>query len=161
MVDELLGKVRRLSFDLRPADLDQLGLLPALLAFFERFTETTGMLVDFKHKGLDGRFATELETAAYRIIQEALTNVARHAGVAGAVVRVWLDGNVLNLRVEDRGSGFDPEAALKAARTRGLAGMQERAMLLGGGMTVESAPGRGTTVSVELPLRNAGDEPAA
>ena len=161
MVDELLGKVRRLSFDLRPADLDQLGLLPALLAFFERFTETTGMLVDFKHKGLDGRFATELETAAYRIIQEALTNVARHAGVADAVVRVWLDGNVLNLRVEDRGSGFDPEAALKAARTRGLAGMQERAMLLGGGMTVESAPGRGTTVSVELPLRNAGDEPAA
>jgi PAS domain S-box-containing protein len=161
MVDELLGKVRRLSFDLRPADLDQLGLLPALLAFFERFTETTGMLVDFKHKDLDGRFATEVETAAYRIIQEALTNVARHAGVADAVVRVWLDGNVLNLRVEDRGSGFDPEAALKAARTRGLAGMQERAMLLGGGMTVESAPGRGTTVSVELPLRNAGDEPAA
>jgi PAS domain S-box-containing protein len=160
IVDDLLAKVRRLSFDLRPADLDQFGLLPALLAFFERFTEQTGVLVDFKHKGIDGRFAPDVETAAYRIVQEALTNVARHAGVAGAIVRVWSDGSVLNLRIEDRGCGFDPEAARRAARTRGLADMQERAMLLGGSVTIESSAGSGTTVAVELPLGSPSQESA-
>lgn len=160
MVDDLLAKVRSLSFDLRPADLDQLGLLPGLLAFFERFTEQTGVLVDFKHKGIDGRFAPDVETAAYRIVQEALTNVARHAGVAGAVVRVWSDGSVLNLRIEDRGCGFDPEAARRAARTRGLAGMQERAILLGGSMTIESSAESGTMVAVELPLGSSSQESA-
>ena len=160
MVDDLLAKVRRLSFDLRPADLDQLGLLPGLLAFFERFTEQTGVLVDFKHKGIDGRFAPDVETAAYRIVQEALTNVARHAGVAGAVVRVWSHGGVLNLRIEDRGCGFDPEAARRAARTRGLDGMHERAILLGGSMTIESSAAFGTMVAVELPLKSSSQESA-
>jgi PAS domain S-box-containing protein len=152
IVDELLAKVRRLSFDLRPADLDQLGLLPALLAFFERFSEQTGVLVDFKHKDIDGRFAPAVETSAYRIVQEALTNVARHAGVAGAMVRVWTNANVLNLHIEDRGRGFDVTAALKDSRTSGLRGMRERAMLLGGSMTIESDASSGTALTVELPL---------
>ena len=156
MVDDLLGKVRELSFDLRPADLDQLGLLPALLTFSGRFSEQTGLLVDFKHTGIEGRFAPEVETAAYRIVQEALTNVARHAGVAGAILRVWGDASMLNLKIEDRGRGFDADATLKAPRTSGLRGMQERAMLLGGRMTIESSPGSGTTIAAELPLSSTG-----
>ena len=137
---------------MRPADLDQLGLLPALLALFERYTAQTGVLVNFKHQGVEGRFAPQVETAAYRVVQEALTNAARHAGVAGVTVRVWTDADKLNLQVEDRGRGFDPEVALKAPRSSGLIGMQERIMLLGGRVTIESSPGSGTTITAELPL---------
>jgi PAS domain S-box-containing protein len=152
IVDDLLASVRRLSFDLRPADLDQLGLLPALLALFERYTTQTGVLVDFKHQGVEERFASQVETGAYRIVQEALTNAARHAGVAGVTVRVWADADKLNLQVGDRGCGFDPEVALKEPRSSGLIGMQERILLLGGRVTIESSPGAGTTITAELPL---------
>jgi signal transduction histidine kinase len=152
IVDDLLVRVRKLSFDLRPADLDQFGLLPALLALFERYTAQTGVLVNFKHQGLEGRFAPEVETGAYRVVQEALTNAARYAGVPGITVRVWTDADKLNFQIEDRGCGFDPEVVLKAPRSSGLIGMQERIMLLGGRMTIESLPGSGTTISAELPL---------
>src|SRR6202162_2800898 len=126
MVDDLLATVRRLSFDLRPADLDQLGLLPAILALFERYTAQNGVLVNFMYQGVEGRFASQVETAAYRVIQEALTNAARYAGVAGVTVRVWADADKLNLQIEDRGCGFDPDTVLKAPRSSGLIGMQER-----------------------------------
>jgi signal transduction histidine kinase len=151
-VDDLLGRVRGLSFDLRPTDLDDLGLLPALLALFERYTAQTGVVVSFKHQGMERRFAPDVETGAYRIVQEALTNVARHACVTEVTVRVWADAEKLNLQVEDRGCGFDPEAVLKGPRSSGLVGMQERSRLLRGRLTIESAPGSGTTISAELPL---------
>jgi signal transduction histidine kinase len=153
-VSDLLGRVRGLSFDLRPADLDDLGLLPALLALFERYTAQTGVVVDFKHQGVGGRFAPELETGAYRIVQEALTNAARHACVTSVNVRVWADAEKLNLQIEDRGCGFDPAAVLKAPRSSGLIGMQERSRLLRGRLTIESVLGSGTTISAELPLGN-------
>jgi PAS domain S-box-containing protein len=152
MVDELLGKVRRLSFDLRPAELDQLGLLPALLALFERYTAQTGVLVTFKHHEVERRFASQLETGAYRIVQEALTNVARHAAVPAVTVRVWSDAHKLHLQIEDRGCGFDAGVVLKASRSGGVIGMQERAVLLGGRMTIESSTGSGTMISAELPV---------
>jgi PAS domain S-box-containing protein len=152
IVDDLLGRVRALSFDLRPADLDELGLLPALLALFERYTAQTGVLVKFKHQGVEGRFSSQLETGAYRIVQEALTNAARHAGVTTVNVRVWTDPEKLNLQIEDRGSGFEPEVVLKAPQSSGLAGMRERTVLLGGRLTIESFPGSGTTIIAELPL---------
>jgi len=152
VVDDLLARVRRLSFDLRPPALDQLGLLPALAAFFERYTAQTGVIVDFKQGGVEGRFAPEVETCAYRVVQEALTNVARHAGVTNISVRVWTDTGTLNVHIEDRGLGFDPEAALKAPNSGGLIGMQERVWLLGGRMTIESSLGSGTTITAELPL---------
>jgi len=82
--------------------------------------------------------------------------VARHAGVAGAILRVWADASMLNLKIEDRGRGFDADATLKAPRTSGLRGMQERAMLLGGRMTIESSPDSGTTITAELPLSSTG-----
>jgi signal transduction histidine kinase len=152
IVDDLLARVRRLSFDLRPADLDQLGLLAALLSLFERYTAQTGVLVDFRHQGVDRRFASEVETVAYRSVQEALTNAARHAGVAAVTVRVWTDPDELNLHIEDRGCGFDPEVVLKAPRSSGLIGMRERIMLLSGRMAIESSQGAGTTITAELPI---------
>lgn len=152
IVDGLLKTVRRLSFDLRPADLDQFGLLPALLGLFERYTIQTGVQVDFKHLGIDRRFGGRAETAAYRIVQEALTNTARHAGVPEVSVRMWTEGDRLNLQIDDRGRGFDPDAVMKVARSTGLFGMSERTTLVGGRMTIESNPGSGTTISAELPF---------
>ena len=154
IVDDLLGRVRSLSFDLRPAVLDQLGLLPALLALFERFTGQTGVQVEFKHEGIEGRFPPEVETTAYRIVQEALTNIARHAGVGTATVRVWSAAECLGIRIEDQGRGFDPEAVLAATRSHGLAGMHERVNLLGGHLAIESRPGEGSRLTAELPLRD-------
>jgi len=158
MVNELMALVRDLSLDLRPAMLDDLGLLPTLLWHFERYTAQTSVRVRFKHSGLEGRFAPEAETAAYRIVQEALTNVARHAGVSEVMVRLWADQDMLGLQIEDQGTGFDPEAALAAGATTGLAGMRERAVLLGGQLRVESAPGAGTRVTAELPLGHPVEE---
>jgi len=153
MISELMALVRDLSLDLRPAMLDDLGLLPTLLWHFDRYTTQTHVRVTFKHTGLEGRrFAPQVETAAYRIAQEALTNVARHAGVSEVAVRLWTDQDTLSVQIEDRGTGFDPEVALAASGTTGLAGMRERAVLLGGQLTIESAPGAGTYVTAELPL---------
>lgn len=152
LVHELMGRVRDLSRDLRPAILDDLGLLPALLWLFERYTRQTHVQMSFSHSGLDQRFVPEVESAAYRIVQEALTNVARHAGVAEVTVSVREEGPTLQLRIEDQGVGFDPKIALAAGNTSGLAGMQERALILGGQLTLTSQPGSGTSVTVTLPL---------
>src|SRR5262249_8395019 len=143
--DELMGRVRELSLNLRPAMLDDLGLLPALLWHFDRYTAQTGIAVAFKHSGLEGRrFASELETAAYRITQEALTNVARHARVREATVRLWAAQDSLCVQIEDQGTGFDPKAVLGTGHSSGLSGMRERASLLGGRLIIDSLLGGGT-----------------
>ncbi|MBI2875307.1 MAG: PAS domain S-box protein [Candidatus Tectomicrobia bacterium] len=153
LVQDLMGRVRQLSLDLRPAMLDDLGLLPTLLWHFERYTDQTRIRVVFRHIGLDGRrFSSGVETTTYRLVQEALTNVARHAGVSEVNVRLWADQEMLSVQIEDRGGGFDPEATLSAHLSSGLAGMRERVRLLGGHLTVESTPGKRTCVTVELPL---------
>jgi len=151
LVNELMARARSLSLDLRPAMLDDLGLLPTLLWHIEHFTARTRVRVNFKSSGLDGqRFAPEVETAAYRIAQEALTNVARHSEVDEATVRVWADDRTLTIQIEDNGKGFDPEAVLGARDRSGLAGMRERAVLLGGQLTLESRPGAGARLTAEL-----------
>ena len=150
LVSELMVRVRELSLDLRPTMLDDLGLIPALLWHFERYTAQTKVHVTFKHAGVEGRrFPPAVETAAYRIVQESLTNVARHSGAASATVRVWADERTLGVQIGDAGAGFDPAAAGADA---GLAGMRERAVSLGGELTVESSPGAGARVTGHLPL---------
>lgn len=151
-VDDLLAKVRELSFDLRPAMLDHLGLLPALFWLFERFTRQTRVQVHFRHEGLSDRFAPAVETTAYRLVQEAITNVARHAGVQEVSVCIWLQGSLLQLHVEDEGAGFIPEAALASDKTSGLKGMHERTQLLGGQLEIYSVPGEGSQLMAQLPL---------
>ena len=152
MVDELLNRVRQLSLDLRPQVLDDLGLMPALDWLFKRYLQQTGIRVQFKHTPLSGRMPAQLETAVFRIVQEALTNVARHAGVKAATVRLWSNGDSLGVQVEDRGAGFDFEQAMAGRDSSGLAGMRERALMLGGEFTLDSRPGAGTRLTVELPL---------
>ena len=153
IVNELIGRVRDLSLDLRPAMLDDLGLLHALLWHFERYTSLTSVRVSFKQLGIERhRFNSGIETAAYRIVQEALTNAARHAKVNEIKVTIFADAENLSVLVEDQGSGFVPSAALAAGASSGLAGMRERAQLLGGSLVIESAPAQGTKVWALLPI---------
>ena len=150
-VNDLIDRVRDLSMNLRPPMLDDLGLLSALTWQIERFETQTGISVRFHHADLDRRFGPQVEITAFRIVQEALTNVARHSGVRQASVDVWANATSLGVRIEDEGRGFDVAAAL-AARSSGLEGMRERSRLVGGHLAIESEPGRGTRVSAELPL---------
>ena len=152
LVQELLERVRALSLDLRPSILDDLGVLPALLDNIERYMSQTKIRVHLEHSGLDRRFAPETETGVYRIVQEALTNVARHGHVDEVTVRLWATDDVLGVQVEDHGEGFDPDAVLGAGRSGGLAGLRERAALLNGHLTVETHPGRGVRLTAEVPL---------
>lgn len=152
LVNELMARVRNLSLDLRPAMLDDFGLLPTLLWHIEHYTAQTKVKVNFKHHGLEKkRFAPEVETAAYRIVQEALTNVARHADVQKVSVRLWTRQTTLSIEVEDSGKGFDPDSIM-AGETNGLAGMRERAILLGGQLKIESRKGGGTQLLAELSI---------
>jgi signal transduction histidine kinase len=150
---QLLDRIREISLDLRPSLLDDLGLLPALLVQFERFTARTNIQVHFKHSGLENRFSPQIETVAFRVVQEALTNVARHAQTKEAFVRLWADRQCLRLQVEDHGVGFDSQVALTSSLTSGLSGMQERVSLCNGQLEIESEPGQGACLTVELPLK--------
>jgi PAS domain S-box-containing protein len=153
LAQDLLGRVRTLSLDLRPPALDDLGLLPALLWHFDRYSAMTGVKVAFQQRGLDGRrFTPEIETAAYRIVQEALTNVARHSLGHEAAVQLTVNEEALLLEIADDGRGFDPDAAFDARSSSGLLGMRERARLLNGQLTVHSAKSAGTRVIATLPL---------
>jgi GAF domain-containing protein len=152
LVEELLDRVRALSLDLRPSILDDLGLLPALLGHIERYTSQTKVQVHLEHHGLDRRFDPETETGVYRIVQEALTNVARHSGVDEVTVRLWANREVLGVQVEDHGRGFDPDPVLAGGGSAGLAGLRERAALLTGHLTVETRPGGGVRLTAEVPV---------
>jgi signal transduction histidine kinase len=147
-VQDLTEQVRQLSMDLRPAVLDQYGLLAAPRWYIERYGARTGIQVDLRHEGLAQRFPPSVEIGSYRVVQEALTNVARHAGVGQATVQLLADGGVLTIAVRDEGQGFQPDGTSGT----GLSGLRERVQLLGGSLTVETAPGTGTTITAELPF---------
>ena len=150
---ELVARVHDFSLSLRPAMLDDLGLLPALLWLTEHVLSTqTGLQVTLEHHGLDRRFSWEVETAVYRIVQEALNNVVRHAASGTAHVRCLFEGEEMYIEVRDKGIGFEP-GSVRPHTTSGLRGMQERARLLGGQFRIESAPGQGTRVVASLPVQ--------
>lgn len=153
LVSELLQQVREMSLQLRPPMLDDLGLLPTLRWYFDRYTTQTGIQVAFKHAGLErGRFGNDIEVGVYRMVQEALTNAARYAETHEVVVRLWVSQAVIGVQIADEGRGFDPVAALASHTSSGLAGMQERLRLLGGELAIDAAPGQGSCLTVELPL---------
>ena len=156
-VDEALRLVRDLSVDLRPPLLDDLGLVTALHWYVDRYAKRTGLaakvFVDLKDP--NERFSRELETACFRIAQEALTNVVRHARARCVTLRLVKDDKLLRLSVKDDGAGFDPAALQRRApraATLGLLGMRERAHAAGGEVEIESKISKGTEIRLKLPL---------
>lgn len=154
ILTELIRKVRDMSLDLRPPMLDDLGLLPALSWLCER-SGRVGIPVEFQHRDLKGINAgVRTRTAAFRIVQEAISNAAKHASASKVKVNVWASKETVHAQVQDDGIGFDVLRALKKVNSSGLAGMLERATAASGTFCVESAPGEGTLVMATLPLAN-------
>lgn len=158
LVKQLIAEVRDLSFTLRPSLLDDLGLLPTLHAYFERYAEQSGIQVNFRHTGVDRRFPPQIETTAFRTIQEALTNVLRYANVTQASVRLWADSETLLIQIEDQGVGFDAHRLIRHPISLGLAGMRERVLACHGHFDVQSEIGRGTCLTMILPLHEKPEE---
>lgn len=149
LVADLLSRVRTLSLELRPPMLDHAGLIPALAWHVSRYAERIGVAVDFRH-GEVGRLDAEIEIAAFRIVQEAMTNAARHGDARHLSLRVWLAADRLLVQIEDDGVGFSAGGAPRD-QTAGLTGMRERAHLVGGTISIDSTPGAGTRVAIDLP----------
>jgi len=156
IVADTLDGVRNLAMDLRPSVLDDLGLVPALQRYVRTCQERHHLAVDFQTVGLEGvRLPAPVETALYRIVQEALTNAAQHANASEAGLLLEARAGAVVAIVEDDGCGFDVSRLVSgemAERWLGLSGMRERAELLGGRLTIESTPGAGTTLFIEVPL---------
>ena len=149
LVVSTLRDVRGLAVELRPAALDDFGLVPALERLADTFRERAGVEVAIEAELGEARLDPSLETTLYRIVQEALTNVLKHAAAEHVSISLVRKDGSISAVVEDDGRGFTPEAPRREAL--GLVGMRERAGLLGGKMTIESAPGAGTTLVVEVP----------
>lgn len=151
LVFATLQDVRRLAVELRPAALDDFGLVPALRRLASTVSESSGLDVQVEARLGDERLASEIETAIYRIVQEALTNVVKHAEARHVSVVLSRKSRVVSVMVEDDGKGFDPSET--GEDSLGLRGMQERVKLLDGLLDVDSTPGAGTTLVLELGLR--------
>lgn len=149
LLDDTMDMVSALSQNMRPDILDEFGLLEALKWYFERYTAQTGICVQFRQNFDEERFPGIAEITAYRVVQESLTNAARYAETDKVTVTVNKDENILFIQVEDAGRGFDPTEVDMG----GITGMQDRAMVAGGQVWVDSCPGNGTCVICELPLK--------
>lgn len=154
MLDSAVAATRRIASDLRPLMLDDLGLVPALEWLVRKFTERSGVACT-----LSVDEALELPepyaTAVFRIVQESLANIAKHAGASEATVHIEKLPGAVKLAVQDDGCGFSP-ATPRKPQSLGLLGLRERAHLLKGKIVIESAPGKGTSIRVSIPLAQAG-----
>jgi signal transduction histidine kinase len=150
LVVSTLQNVRRLAVELRPSALDDFGLAPALERLVDTHRQHTAIPVHLEIQLGDERLPSEVETTLYRMVQEALTNIARHARPSAVSILLTRRGSSVAMVVEDDGGGFDPGDARDGGL--GLAGMRERVALVGGRLRVESAPGKGTTLAAEVPL---------
>jgi PAS domain S-box-containing protein len=159
-VEAVVGRIGReahdLAVELRPTALDDFGLGPALATYVARWSERTGVAAEFQSPGLDGdRLPPEVETTVYRVVQEALNNVAKHAEARRVSVILERRQDGVTALIEDDGRGFDPERAGsgQGRRALGLLGMRERVALVGGTLLVESEDGGGATLRASIPLR--------
>jgi PAS domain S-box-containing protein len=151
-LDETVAATRRISADLRPLMLDDLGLIPAAEWLAQTFSERTGIPCKLHIRPPDIELAEPHASTLYRILQESLTNVARHAKASEVDVVIEQTDGALTLSVKDDGRGFS-QAEARAQKTYGLLGLRERTLLLGGDASVTSEPGRGTTVDVRIPVK--------
>jgi two-component system, NarL family, sensor histidine kinase NreB len=147
-----LDEVHKLVYDLRPSILDDHGLGPALRSYADTHLRPAGLSVDLTVIGMKERLPRDIETAAYRIVQEAAANTLRHAEANHLEIRVDQRQDWLIVMVRDDGKGFDSEDAPQLRRGLGVQGMRERAELVGGSLQVLSAPGAGTTILARLPF---------
>src|SRR3990172_1045963 len=155
-INRSIQELRRLTGALRPIFLEDLGLVPALEMLVKDARRDLGVEASFQLDGQPRRLSPEAELAIFRIVQEALNNVGRHAEAGQANVRLIFDQETVRVQVQDHGKGFEPPAGiteLASGGHYGLLGMHERAQLVGAKLSLDSAPGGGTRISVELPLR--------
>lgn len=161
IVEDALMQVRTLATALRPSMLDDLGLAPALKWLAEQNANRSNFEVDFVHQRELERLAPEIETACFRIVQEALTNITRHAKARRVGINLSKEDSEMVLLINDDGVGFDTLAMRERANaglSLGVLGMQERAYLVGGKLSIRSTPGHGSTVELRCPWRMHGDE---
>ncbi len=155
LAHQTLRAIRNLSIDLRPSALDDLGLLPALRWYVKEYQHKFPIEVNFQPTGFKKRLPPEMETALYRIIQESLTNIAKHSQAHAVTITLREDTDAVYATISDDGKGFDLEELQRTQdrdRGLGLIGMHERAHLLDGTLSIESAPGKGTTIQFRIPL---------
>ncbi len=155
LIEGLMAQVRSLSLDLRPAMLQDLGLVPTLRWYVNVYGDRHHIPVHFETSDIDDRLPEEIETALYRVIQEALTNVSRHADARQVRLCLFRDNGLLKISIEDDGRGFDPEVVLSAGSTMkgvGLVAIRERVAALNGHFSIKSAPGKGTRLALDIPL---------
>lgn len=151
LTSRLLERVRDMTLRLRPPMLDDLGLKDTLDWFLEHTARQGGLSLDLAMRGLDNRPGPELETACFRVIQEAVTNVVRHAQARNLKVRIEYGSGKLSFDIVDDGRGFEVEAENGREPESGLEGMKARVMLMGGELSVASTPGQGTRVTGMMP----------
>jgi len=154
----MLEEVRKLTLDLRPTVLDDLGLIPAIRWYAENRLKPQGVKVQLETAGIDRRLPPELETVLFRVVQEAVTNIARHAEADNVVISLDISQSSVVIEVEDDGKGFDLTALSRTpdkGRGLGLMGMRERVALFSGSLTIETSPGAGTQLRIEVPLEGA------
>jgi signal transduction histidine kinase len=159
LANQLDSDIEFLVWNLRPTALDDLGLVVASSNLAARWAEHVGIKPDLHTRGMDKeRLAGEIETMLYRVLQEALTNVAKHATAENVSILLERRGGTVSLLVEDDGIGFDAERVFgTAGKGLGLIGMRERAALVGGKVEIESHPGSGTTIAVRVPVRGGAE----
>lgn len=152
-LDQVREQLRHLSHELHPPILDQLGLLPALEFLADGYRKRSGLEVSVQGTLKKKRLSPEVETAFYRVVQEALNNVTRHAQAHRVGVRVWREGSCVHCAVADDGIGFDQKATLAKTGAKGLGiiGIQERVGTLHGTLDIRSAPGAGTALHISIP----------
>ncbi|SDZ33204.1 two-component system, NarL family, sensor histidine kinase DegS [Evansella caseinilytica] len=150
MVKESLAEVRRIIYDLRPMALDDLGLIPTLAKYLKNVKERLGISIRFTNIGKELRLPSEMEVALFRFVQEAVQNAQKHADATEIQVKVELSVNKAIVVVKDDGKGFDP--SVKKENSFGLLGMRERVNMLDGHLDIDSTPGRGTLLMVQIPL---------
>jgi two-component system sensor histidine kinase UhpB len=154
IVDAAIGQIRNLALDLRPDMLDQLGLVPTLRWYADRQSQRAGFVLHFDAVSSEERLPADLETACYRIVQETLTNIIRHAQARNVWLELGKEGQQWRLVVRDDGIGFDASAQKRRAVSEagfGIRGMRERVELLAGTFEIKSNPGRGTSIEVRIP----------
>jgi signal transduction histidine kinase len=156
LTEQTLEQIREMSLNLRPPMLDDLGLSPTLRWYIKRYAARVGLKTEFKSIGLEERLSPELETTLYRVVQEGLTNIARHAQATSVKLALTRTEDNIHAEIEDNGRGFKLEETLNHTAPNhgaGLLGIRERITLLSGEFTIHTHPGEGTRLAIDIPLK--------